>query len=88
MSKLDRFILIGDWLKNLIDRAILIDPNESEFNEGLQQGYYESISHIINQIDGLNLKSDLNDEYLENFEPEDIINGKAKQPFAKEEDKS
>ena len=77
---MEKIELLNDWLKNLVERAINIDTTDSEFNEGLQQGYYECISHLLNQIDGLNLDEIL-DNYFKEFKPEDIINGNAKNPF-------
>lgn len=85
MKKFNDFTLLNDWLKNLIERAINIEPEKGEFYEGLQQGYYETISHILNQIEGHNLMDKLDDDYLKKFNAEDIINGKAKNPFKKDD---
>ena len=81
MNNFIYFEILGDWLKNLIDRAINIESTEGEFQEGVLQGYYEAISHIVTQIDALGLMDKLNDDYLKNFNPDDLLNGKAKSPF-------
>lgn len=81
MDKFDKFQLIGDWLKNLIERAKEIDINEGDYHEGILRGYYESISHILIQIEVLGFMEDLNDEYLSNFNPDDLLNGTATTPF-------
>jgi len=77
------FEILSDWLKNLIERAIKIDTKKEVFNEGLLQGYYECLSHIMNQIDTLDLKEKLKDEYLQDFNPDDLLSGKAQNPFEK-----
>ncbi|PKO97959.1 MAG: hypothetical protein CVU13_12420 [Bacteroidetes bacterium HGW-Bacteroidetes-8] len=81
MKEFNEIQLLNDWLKNLIERAIKIDVEKGEFYQGLQQGYYETISHLLNQIEGHNLMDKFADKYLKNFNAEDIINGTAKNPF-------
>lgn len=65
----NKFVILGDWLKNLIERAIEVDTSKEVFNEGVLQGYYECISHVMNQLDTLDLKEELNDKYLQSFDP-------------------
>lgn len=81
MTEFNDFQILGDWFKNLIDRAIKIESDKSEFNEGLLQGYYESISHIITQLDLLGLMEKLDDDYLRNFDPDDLLRGDVIGPF-------
>ncbi|MBK8517529.1 MAG: hypothetical protein IPL55_14950 [Saprospiraceae bacterium] len=76
-------ILLADWLKNLIERAVNIQSEDDEFHIGVLHGYYECISHILSNIDGLNLWDKLNDSYLEGFKPDSLINGTATNPFKK-----
>jgi len=83
MNNFEKFPLLGDWLKNLIDRAIQINPNADDYNEGILQGYYEAISHILTQIKVLDMMEDLHDDYLANFNPDDLITGKAISAFDK-----
>ncbi|MEZ4909185.1 MAG: hypothetical protein R2771_16430 [Saprospiraceae bacterium] len=77
---------LNDTLKNIIDRAIQLnsEKNKDEFKEGLIAGYYHVLSHIFNQIEIFEIIYDL-DEYLKNFDPDDLLTGKAKSPFKKEE---
>jgi len=80
-SKNNDFELLSDWLKNLIERAIAVEVEKGAFYEGIQQGYYEAISHLLLQLDAFDLIKELNDKYLEEFESESIITGTAKHLF-------
>lgn len=71
-----------DSLRNIIDRSIKVDPTKDEFNKGVQFGYYEVLSHLFNQAENFDILEDLG-EYLKNFNPDDILNGKAQNPFEK-----
>lgn len=77
----NEFEILSDWLKNLIDRAIKIDTSEEIFNQGVLQGYYECLSHILIQLECLDLIEKLNDQYLQNFNPDDLLSGIASDQF-------
>ena len=88
IDKYNDFEILADWLKNLIERASMIDINKNAFDDGVLQGYYECISHIMIQLDTLGLKEKLKDELLYNFNPDDLLSGKAKNPFKNRVSKS
>ena len=84
MEKSTFINFLNDTLKNIIDRAInKVDSNKDEFQKGVQFGYYEAISHFMNQADTFFILDQL-DEYLKDFNPDDLLNGKAKSPFERE----
>lgn len=87
MNNFNEIEILGDWIKNLIDKALNINDelDKSEFQDGLLQGYYESINHLITQLNAFGLINKLNDEYLKNFDPDDLLTGKAVSPFEKKE---
>lgn len=70
---------LNDSLKNIIDSAINIEIKD-DFSNGIKQGYYEAISHLINQSDIFEIKNNL-DKYLQNFDPDTLITGEADSPF-------
>ncbi len=80
MEKESFIYYLNDTLKQCIDRAIQIDQKKSDFDKGVAFGFYEVISHFFNQAEGFGILPEL-DSYLQEFDPDNLLNGKAKSPF-------
>ena len=66
---------LNDVLKNLIERALAIKAGSEEFNKGVQFGYYECISHLLNQAEIFDIKENL-DQVLQDFDTQSILSKK------------
>ena len=74
---------LNDTLKTLISRALELDTeNGDDFHKGILFGYYEAISHLLNQAEVFEISKTL-DSYLQHFEAEGILTQEAKPPFDK-----
>jgi len=80
MEKESFIFYLNDTLKQCVDRAIEIDQQKSDFDNGIAVGYYEVLSRLINQAEVFGILSEL-DPYLQEFDPHDLLIGKAKSPF-------
>lgn len=62
---------LNDSIKELISRALDIE-NDTDFDKGTRLGFYEAISHLLNQAEGFGIFDELDNEIKE-FNLESLI---------------